>query len=218
MRYEVISGIHMTLVDHTIYFALWLSFGAVHSLLAGERAKRALQPWLGAGYRLAYNGFACVHIALILLAGEVLAGSALSGFDLPFWVAFVLIAVRWSGVVIVLVSLSHYDLGGFSGVRQLVRRARGEAGNEDEVLHVAGLHRYVRHPLYAGAYLCLWGGVNNELALATALWASIYLAIGTGFEERRLIRQYGSLYREYRARVPALIPFTGGRHSPARQH
>ena len=77
---------------------------------------------------------------------------------------------------------------------------------EDETLRIDGLHRYVRHPLYSGLFLILWGHAQTEFALATAIWASIYLVIGTVFEERRLIERYGEAYRDYRARTPAYVP------------
>ena len=71
------------------------------------------------------------------------------------------------------------------------------------------LHRFIRHPLYSGLFLVLWGHAQTEFALATALWGSVYLVIGAGFEERRLIDRYGDAYRTYRARVPAFVPWRG---------
>ena len=35
----------------------------------------------------------------------------------------------------------------------------------------------------------------------------MYLALGTHFEERKLLALYGNDYRDYRDRVPALIPW-----------
>lgn len=34
----------VSIAEHIVYGLLWLSFGAVHSLLAGETAKRRLRP------------------------------------------------------------------------------------------------------------------------------------------------------------------------------
>jgi len=44
----------------------------------------------------------------------------------------------------------------------------------------------------------------NRLALFGAL--SVYLYVGTFFEERRLVHEFGDAYREYQRQVPRLIP------------
>ena len=199
----------MSIADHMVYGLLWLSFGIVHSLLAGESSKRRLRPWLGGAYRLAYNGFAALHLALIWLGGRALVGSDPADLGLPEAAQTVLTVLRWAGLLIIVAGLLQYDLGRFSGLTQLFSSARGRSESEHESLHVTGLHRYLRHPLYAGAYLYLWGGVGNEFQLATAVWASAYLAIGAHLEENRLVALYGASYQEYRERVPSLIPWRG---------
>lgn len=209
LRHADGEGDVVSIADHVVYGLLWLSFGAVHSLLAGDWAKRRLRPWLGGGYRLAYNGFAAIHVALIWLGGRALVGSGAVDLELPEALQFMLTGVRWSGLLVMVVGLLQYDLGRFSGLTQLLAGARGNAASENEALHVTGVHRYLRHPLYAGAYLYLWGGVDNEFQLATALWASAYLAIGARLEENRLVALYGASYQEYRKRVPSLIPWRG---------
>lgn len=199
----------MSATEHIVYGLLWLSFGAVHSLLAGESVKRRLRPLLGDGYRFAYNGFATLHVALIWVGGQALLGANAVDLGLPDGARALLAGLRWSGAAIILVALLHYDLGRFSGLTQLLGATRGRSIQQSEVLHVTGLHRYLRHPLYAGAYLYLWGSVTNEFQLATAVWASAYLAIGTHLEETRLVALYGEPYERYRARVPSLIPWKG---------
>ena len=44
----------------------------------------------------------------------------------------------------------------------------------------------------------------NRVALFGAL--SIYLYVGTFFEERRLVAEFGDDYGEYQRQVPRLIP------------
>ncbi|MEZ5504026.1 MAG: hypothetical protein R3E50_15730 [Halioglobus sp.] len=36
----------------------------------------------------------------------------------------------------------------------------------------------------------------------------LYIAIGLYFEERDLLAHFGDTYREYKKRIPALLPFT----------
>jgi protein-S-isoprenylcysteine O-methyltransferase Ste14 len=181
---------------HLLYALAWLSFGVGHSLLASQGPKRRLKPLFGPGYRLAYNLFAAVHIGAVVAFGHWLAKTP-PPFANPFWPAAIL------GLVVLGVALRDYDLGRLMGTHQL----RHPEEPEDEPLHLKGLHRWVRHPLYSGSFLVLWGKAANEFELATAFWASLYLLTGAAFEERRLLRLYGAAYADYRRRVPAFVPW-----------
>jgi protein-S-isoprenylcysteine O-methyltransferase Ste14 len=113
------------------------------------------------------------------------------------------------GIAILIVALRGYDLGRFTGLTQVRAGRAGATLAQDEPLKLDGLHRYVRHPLYTGGFLVLWGLAHDPMAVATAVWASLYLLIGTWFEERRLLRVYGEAYAQYRLRVPAFMPWRG---------
>lgn len=194
--------------DHLLYGLAWLSFGAGHSLLARDSVKTYLRPLLGPWYRLAYNGFAIVHLGLVGWAGYVLYGPH-DPFPLPTWAETTLQGFWLLGIAGFLIALRGYDLGRLTGTRQIRNHLRGIKEPEDEALRTDGLHRWVRHPLYAGGLLALWGRIGSEFDLATAVWASLYLWIGTLFEERALLRLYGEAYTDYRHRVPAVIPWKG---------
>ncbi|MDH5353966.1 MAG: NnrU family protein [Gammaproteobacteria bacterium] len=197
----------MNLTDYILYALLWLSFGFAHSLLASNLSKRILQPIFGPAYRLVYNLFSALHIGLIMIGGSMWLGDNAVSFNLDRWLDILIMACRWLGVGIMAAALTQYDLGLFGGLTQL--RRGSDSTDEDEPLHLSGMHRYVRHPIYLGAYCYLWGGAVNEFGLQTALWGSTYLLIGTWFEERKLIAQYGQSYVDYRIRVPSVIPFRG---------
>lgn len=199
----------MAMIETQIIYALaWLGFGLGHSLLAGTRAKDFLAPALGPYYRIAYNGLAGIHVAGVWLAGKWLfAGTA--PFALPGAVGAGLTGLSILGIVILLLAMRGYDLGRFAGTTQIRNHRRGTVEPEDEPLRTDGFHAWVRHPLYAGAYLILWGNAQDPFGLATAIWASAYFAIGTKFEERRLLKLYGDAYRSYRASVPAIVPWRG---------
>lgn len=159
---------------------------------------------LGRWYRLAYNGFAAVHLGAIWWLGRSVLGDAppLGLADELRWAGD---AVTLIGLIVIAVALLGYDRGRFLGTTQLRHPDIGE----DEELRIDGLHRYVRHPLYSGLFLTLWGHAQTEFALTTAIWASVYLVIGTYCEERRLLDKYGDAYRAYRSRTPAYIPWRG---------
>jgi protein-S-isoprenylcysteine O-methyltransferase Ste14 len=69
------------------------------------------------------------------------------------------------------------------------------------------MYRWVRHPLYFWGLVFIWlmpQMTVNRLALFAVF--SVYLYVGTFFEERRLVEEFGDDYREYQRRVPRLIP------------
>ena len=195
-----------------VYALAWLSFGAGHSALSGAAAKRRLGPVLGPYYRLGFNLVSVLHIALVWTLGRAMMGDAPPYAAGPWaapWATGALTVVTLAGWVLLVAALREYDLGRFSGLKQIRDHRRGVHEAEDESLVTAGLHRFVRHPLYLGAHLILWGGAGDDFGLATAVWGSVYLFVGARYEERKLLQLYGADYRDYRRRVPALIPWKG---------
>lgn len=195
--------------DHALYALAWAFFALGHSGLASPAAKRVLKPLLGHRLRLAYNLVALLQFALVAWVGAVTLGGR-PAFDLPARWEWALAPVHLAGWAVLLWSARHYDLGLLAGTRQLREPRFGEEGaDEDGPLRLEGPHRYVRHPLYAGGFLILWGAAASPLGLATAVWGSLYLLMGTWFEERKLLRLHGRAYAEYRRRVPAFVPWKG---------
>ncbi len=171
--------------------------------------KAALSAWLGRFYRLSYNLFAAAHMVLTWLLAEHWLGRAGQIFDRPAGLEIAQTAGFALGAVLMVVGLRGYDLGRLAGTAQLAAGSAGQDLRVDEPLRTDGLHRYMRHPLYSAGFLLLWGRVTGEATLATALWLSLYLLIGTWLEERRLLQAYGDAYADYRARVPAFLPWRG---------
>lgn len=194
-----------------IYGLLWLSFGFVHSLLAISSVKDRLAPVLGSAYRLSYNVFAVLHIGLVFLIGRTLLSGSRFTFLSSWPMVAVLGMVTLCGCLLILLSLRQYDLGQFSGLSQWRAARSGTNQSNDgavtlEPLNVTGLNGWVRHPLYSGAFLYIWGSAASSFGFWTAVFASAYLVIGAHYEERKLIKAYGDAYVNYRAQVPAFIP------------
>ncbi len=196
----------MTFIDHLVYAIAWLVFGLVHSALAGPKMKYRLKSILGGGYRFAYNIFALVHIVLVIYGARYILSADIAPLLLTSTVLLILKAMMIAGVVLFIAALMQYDLGRFSGLVQLREPVDSDV---EEPLHLAGFHRFVRHPLYSAAHLYLWGSVRTEFDLVTAFWASTYLIIGSYFEEKKLISEYGDAYVQYKTKVPAIIPWRG---------
>lgn len=194
------------MISVLLYACLWFSFGFGHSLLTVPSIKHRLEPVLGAAYRLSYNLFAMIHIGIVFLLGRhLLSGSRFDFLSSSFAVAFCAVVVVL-GAVLILLSLRQYDLGLFSGLAQ-IRASQADKGPvEVETLNVSGLNNWVRHPLYSGLFLLVWGNATSPFGFWTAVFASAYLLIGAHYEERKLIGVYTEEYELYKSRVPAFIP------------
>ena len=198
---------------HLFYALAWLGFGVVHSGLAGARLKDHFTGAPRAAWRLAYNVVAAAQLGAVWLVGGVVFAGAQAYAPEPYapepWAAAVLSALYVGGWVLMVFALRGYDLGRLAGTRQLRDHWRGDGLTEDEPLRRDGLHRFVRHPIYAAGFLILWGRIGGPFELATAVWGTLYIVIGTALEERRLARLYGADYTAYRQRVPAYVPWKG---------
>lgn len=92
------------------------------------------------------------------------------------------------------------------GLQQVRDHAQGKNVSAPE-FQTPGLYRYVRHPLMLGFIVAFWA--TPHMTVGHLLFATLmtgYILIGIQFEERTLVRQFGERYREYRRRVPMLIP------------
>jgi protein-S-isoprenylcysteine O-methyltransferase Ste14 len=80
----------------------------------------------------------------------------------------------------------------------------------EQRLVTTGVHARMRHPIYF-AHLCmLTGWALAAFTLATSLlwlWGILSGAVMIILEDRELERRFGDEYRDYRKRVPAIIPW-----------
>jgi protein-S-isoprenylcysteine O-methyltransferase Ste14 len=100
-------------------------------------------------------------------------------------------------------------LGPFDGLglRAIRRHLRGKEAPEPRFL-VRGPYRWVRHPFYFFALVLFWSypELTADRLLFNVLW-TIWVVVGTVLEERDLVATFGESYREYRRRVPMLLPY-----------
>lgn len=191
------------MLPYFIQILLWLAYGVLHSILASSRVKQFFQRILGSGfryYRLIYNALALVLLVGLWLHQRTLPLDRLWAFD--GLVNILAISLKLSGLIIIFLALKGYDLGEFVGLKTPQQSAQIE-------FRTGGLLRYMRHPLYTGTILFVLGLFIEKAAISyfvMAICATVYILIGIVFEERKLIRQFGELYLDYRRRVPMLVP------------
>lgn len=127
----------------------------------------------------------------------------------------VLAGTYWLGWGLLLLStflIDHFEL---FGLRQVWAYARGDEFHAPD-FKTPALYRLVRHPIYLGFVIAFWSAPAMSVGhLLFSAAATGYILLGICFEERDLIAAYGQRYREYRARVPMLIPLPRARSDAA---
>ncbi len=80
-------------------------------------------------------------------------------------------------------------------------------------LATGGLYGLVRHPQYLGLFIGLFGEgvVHWPTLFSVGLFPAIVLAYGVlaRKEERRVLEQFGDVYRSYQRQVPMFVPLWG---------
>lgn len=189
--------------SHLILIVFWIIYYVVHSVLASSKVKRFSETKMGKYfryYRLAYTLFASTTLILILLFQYSFYSPILiKAVSLKF---FAVIFLMLPGFIVMAISIKKYFmlLSGISSV--FTPKPQAE-------LKVDGIHQYVRHPLYFGTILFVWGlwfvfpMLNNLIAV---LILTLYVFVGIIFEEKKLIKEFGENYKLYISNVPMLIP------------
>ncbi|MCI4669358.1 MAG: hypothetical protein MRZ79_14580 [Bacteroidia bacterium] len=185
---------------------LWVLYYAIHSLLASTQLKSQIEvrfpSWIPF-YRLFYNLVAAMGFLGIWIAQKSVIEQQL--FYLGNWAYFGLFMMG-VGSILGLIALRGYNLGEFSGLSYVNGGEQAIQGS----LRTDGMNSFVRHPLYFAGLWVLWGWLvwrQTNLALAFATISSLYLIVGSWFEEKKLIIAFGEEYLEYQKRVKMLIPF-----------
>lgn len=173
---------------------LFSGFAMHHSVLARAGAKRWLARIVPAHFeRSLYVWVSSALFALVCLAWQPVGGlvyARAGWWALPHWGAVAAGAiVTWRAAAV----LDPLDLAG-------IRQARGD--DRPSAFRVVGPYRWVRHPIYLGWMLIVFGVPEmTGTRLTFAVVSSAYLVIAIPFEERSLTAAFGDSYRAYQRRV-----------------
>jgi protein-S-isoprenylcysteine O-methyltransferase Ste14 len=180
-------------------------YGLIHSALASQWTKRKVRHLVGENgdrfYRLAFNAISVITLLPILIFLGAHPGNILYRIPSPW--PLLTVAGQGVALIMLLIGLTHTDPLRFLGLRQIM--GPGEAQEEELVLH--GLYRWVRHPLYTAGLMFIWlTPIMTSSLLALNVGLTVYIYVGSMFEERRLQTEFGQAYNDYRHLVPRLIP------------
>jgi methanethiol S-methyltransferase len=189
--------------QHIILAFLWIVYCVLHSVLADVKVKAAVKnrfPDAFKYYRLFYTVFALFgFIAIILFQLNMTSTFLFRQTPFVYWTGVV---VMITGAIIMLICIRKYFIN-LSGIRSLYEKI---PRNE---LQITGVHKYVRHPLYLGTFVFIWGlllVIPVLSLLISNLIITIYTVLAISFEEKKLEIEFGESYRQYKNKVPMLIP------------
>lgn len=181
-------------------------YGAVHSLTASLRLKQSMAKRFGeAGrkyYRLAYVILSFITTPLYLGLVVLLPDHRIYLIPQP-WIYLTLL-VQLLSIVGMLLSFKGTGMLAFLGLDSLFGISIPSSDNK---LTTSGLYAYTRHPIYFFSLVFLWLiPIMSWNLLAFAIGVTLYTLIGSRFEERKLIGEFGQAYIDYRKVTPWIIP------------
>ena len=183
------------------------AFASHHSLFARETVKAALGRLVPARLlRSVYVWTASTLLLLVITSWQSVGGTLYERSGMP---ALAHAAVQLAGVLLIARAVRAIDALELAGIKQPALAASRVPGAESPALQVSGPYRLVRHPLYLGWMLLVFGaGVMTGDRLAFAILTSLYLVIAIQWEERSLTDAFGQAYTHYRQTVRwRVLPF-----------
>jgi protein-S-isoprenylcysteine O-methyltransferase Ste14 len=126
------------------------------------------------------------------------------------WLAAFHAGLQLVGLVFIVRSVRAIDALELAGIREatLVTSPAGKQ-QPTESLQIRGPYHVVRHPLYLGWMLFVFGAAHMTTdRLAFAAISSFYLVVAIPWEERSLGRTFGAEYERYKRQVKwRVIPY-----------
>jgi protein-S-isoprenylcysteine O-methyltransferase Ste14 len=188
-------------------------FATHHSLFARDMVKQ----WLARHVPEQLLRSIYVWIAALLLLVACGFWQPIGGelYDAGGWISALHIAVQLLGLWLIARAVGRIDPLELAGIRRPRRTIVASDGNEasdraaSERLQVVGPYRFVRHPLYFGWLLIVFGTPHlTGDRLAFAVITTLYLVLAIPWEERSLTAEFGEEYERYKQRVRwKLVPY-----------
>lgn len=174
---------------------LFSVFALHHSVFARTGIKQRVKAWVPPALeRAVYTLVASVLFILVCWWWLPVPGHAWRLDGAWRWLGY---GVQAAGVVITAIGARALDVLDLAGVRQVQPNPPPQSP-----LETGGLYGLVRHPLYFGWALLVFGAPDMAFTrLVFAVVSTLYLMIAIPFEERSLIETFGPEYASYQRKV-----------------
>lgn len=199
----IVTGRHAFRADHgkwsiPINTLIVGVFATHHSVFARAPVKAALARVIPERLlRSVYVWTASLLLILVIVVWSPVGGDL---YHVTGWRALLHAAVQLIGVGLIARSVAGIDPLGLAGIREQATQ---------EGLQVTGPYGWVRHPLYLGWVIAVFGAAHmTGDRLAFAVITTMYLIVAVPWEEQSLVRRFGDEYRRYQRRVRwRIIPY-----------
>jgi protein-S-isoprenylcysteine O-methyltransferase Ste14 len=189
--------------DAALSFAFFLQHSGMVRRPFRARLARTVPPrYQGAVYSIA-SGVVLTLVVVLWQRSEIHL-YVLRG--LPLFIARALSALSVAVFLWSAVALKGFDPLGLGPIRA---HLRGRPCRPARFV-VKGPYRWVRHPLYSCVIVLIWSSheLTADRLLFDVLWTA-WICAGAVLEERDLVADFGEDYRDYRRKVPMLLPWRG---------
>jgi protein-S-isoprenylcysteine O-methyltransferase Ste14 len=192
-----------------ILFAL---YGLIHSILASEKVKIIFRKFFGkfiAFYRLGYNVFAVIGLYFIW---DLAPQPSLQIYQLKPPFDYLVLIPQLLSLAGMIWCFKYISFKEFVGLNQFNRYLKNEIADNDldenYTLRIEGPYKFSRHPVYFFSIIFLMFRVEMNLSYLTMFISfTAYFYIGSYFEEKKLVRLFGDVYKDYQKKVPRIFPY-----------
>ena len=188
------AGPHDLFTPALLDAALFSAFALHHSLFARARVKTAMARWVSPdNERTVYVWVSSILLFVLCLAWRPMPGVV---YEVEGVWRVVFYGVQAVGLALTVRGAGVIDPLELAGIRQ------ASARESAQTIRVVGPFRMVRHPIYLGWMLMVFGAPTMT---ANRVWfavlSSAYLILAIPWEERSLVAAHGDQYRAYQRQV-----------------
>ena len=193
--------------------SLWFFFGAIHSFMARPFFKRIVVNTFGKifekyFYRFFYFVTQCILFNFIYGVIKNL-NHGLVLFRIPeeyYYYYFIFYVIS---NLFLIISILNYDVAEFTGVKQIYSYFFKKKSLDQKLITKKFFYKFIRHPMYFGIIIVYISShtIFTQLFFVNMLCIIAYIEIGSFYEEKTLLKMYGSVYVKYKKKTKSYLPF-----------